>query len=295
VDLAAVVADALHICRRTFDRRVAIVGHLPSTPVIVRAGRSSLEQVILNICINARDAMAATASPVLTVAIRGDSDRQRAIVDIADNGAGMSTEVIPHVGEPFFTTKPPGKGTGLGLATAIGIVRDFGGSIEFESEPGEGTTFHVTLPLADRPPATDAAGPARSTKLFAGHAGLVIDDEPMVRVATERMLTRLGLSVVTAADGTEGLRQLAEHPETTVVLVDLSMPGLSGVEVLHRIKRLRPTLPVLICSGYVERPDTLSTADAILTKPYGIGDLQETLTRVLDLRSTGTFPVSSSP
>ena len=285
VDLMALTTEALQICRRTFERRYLIEEVPADASIVVRARRSDLEQVILNLCINARDAMVDTAEPRLRVQVTADPSATQAIITIEDNGVGMADEVKNRLGEPFFSTKAPGQGTGLGLATAFGIIRDLGGSLDCESKLGHGTTFRLRLPMVeDVVPLTAASPDLWAIREFAGRTALVIDDEPMVRAAAERILTRFGFTTLVASDGADGLALLARHPEVAVAIVDLSMPGLSGAEVLARIKQERPGLPVVICSGYIEDRQNLAAADALVTKPFAMSDLRSALLEVLQPR-----------
>ncbi len=285
VDLMGLTTEALQICRRTFERRFLIEEVPADASVVVRARRSDLEQVILNLCINARDAMVDTAEPRLRVQVTADPSAKQAIITIADNGIGMANEVKKRLGEPFFSTKAPGQRTGLGLATAYGIIRDLGGLLDCESSLGHGTTFRLRLPMVEDAVPMAAPNPDLvAIREFMGRTALVIDDEPMVRAAAERILTRFGLTTLVASDGADGLALLARHPEVAVAIVDLSMPGLSGTEVLARIKRERPGLPVVICSGYIENRQLLAAADALLNKPFAMSDLRNALLDVLQPR-----------
>jgi CheY-like chemotaxis protein len=281
------VHQVLRICRRTFDRRIAIEEAAPASLLPVRAGRAALEQVLLNLCLNARDAMEGEVSPRLALRVLAAPAPGFVRVEVQDNGCGMSPEVRQRLGEPFFTTKPPGRGTGLGLTSAFGIVRELGGRIEVESEVGRGTTFRVCLPLADTtptattPPSVVASAPDVRGKI------LVIDDEHLIRTTASRMLTRLGYEPVLAEDGARGLAALERDPEVLAVIVDVSMPGLSGPEVLARVRASRPDLPVILSSGYLADGVDVSTASAVLTKPYDSSGLVAVLAQVLG-RGTAT-------
>jgi signal transduction histidine kinase/ActR/RegA family two-component response regulator len=287
VDIGMLVHQVLRICRRTFDRRIAIEEAAPASLLPVRAGRAALEQVLLNLCLNARDAMEGEVSPRLALRVLAAPAPGFVRVEVQDNGCGMSPEVRQRLGEPFFTTKPPGRGTGLGLTSAFGIVRELGGRIEVESEVGRGTTFRVCLPLADAtptattPPSVVASAPDVRGKI------LVIDDEHLIRTTASRMLTRLGYEPVLAEDGARGLAALERDPEVLAVIVDVSMPGLSGPEVLARVRASRPDLPVILSSGYLADGVDVSTASAVLTKPYDSSGLVAVLAQVLG-RGTAT-------
>jgi PAS domain S-box-containing protein len=279
VDVVTLVHDVMRMCRRTFDQRIAIRTAASLTPLAVMGWRSELQQVILNLCINARDAVETVENPRIDVEV-GPAPGGRVAIAVTDNGTGMTEDAQRRVGQPFFTTKAPGKGTGLGLATALGIVREMGGELTWTSAAGRGTTFRLTLPLAAAVPAESAAA-APSKRRFAGQVVLVIDDEPLVRKTLSRLLAGMGLTPVVAASGAEGLALLADRHDVAVALVDLSMPEMSGAEVLARIGALRPGLPVFVVSGWVADPDALGAARGVIQKPFTTKDLTDALAPVL--------------
>ena len=279
VDISHVVHQVVRICRRTFDRGIRIVEELPPETLVVRATRSSLEQVLLNLCLNARDALEEAGDPQLRVRLRRGAEGGHAVIEVEDTGLGMPPEVLRRLGEPFFTTKPVGRGTGLGLASAYGIIRELRGRIEVQSTPGAGTRFELVLPLADAPARAVAAPNTPSAPR--GHKVLVVDDEMMVRATAGRLLGRLGCEPILVADGAAALRACEAHADIKLAIVDLSMPGMSGAEVLVRLKGLRPTLPVVICSGYVADTREVARADALLPKPFDSTALASVLARLL--------------
>mgnify|MGYP000950779249 CR=1 FL=1 len=145
VDLARVVEDVVGLCHRTFDRSVRIVLTRPEGPAIARGSPAHVEQVVLNLVLNARDALEGMPDPTISVTL-SRSEGESYTLEVKDNGAGMPTHVLHRIGDPFFTTKAPGRGTGLGIATVLQTLRDVGGSLDVRSEPGRGATFTVTLP-----------------------------------------------------------------------------------------------------------------------------------------------------
>ena len=194
------------------------------------------------------------------------------LVTIEDTGVGMADETMRRAFEPFFTTRPRGVGTGLGLATARAIVRDHGGHIGVRSELGRGTTVFVILPLRQ---GSTGSREARTVDERAPLSGVVLvaDDEDLVRSATQRVLEHAGLQVVTAADGDQAVAIYTAQPDRfDVVILDLDMPGLDGEQVFHRLRELDPAVHVLISSGYLDRvrEEALRGAgiDGILDKPY---------------------------
>ncbi len=296
VDLRELIRDTVEMCRRIFDRsidiRVDVADELPA----VHGHAVQLQQVLLNLCLNARDALELSgksgrhlwlrARP-LQPARQARPPHPRAkpgeyvAIEVADDGIGMDAETQAHLFEPFFTTKEVGKGTGLGLATTYAIVEDHGGWIECASQPGEGTTMAVHLPAAPALPARSSR--RRPTRPGRGETLLVIDDEPPVRESTARLLVRLGYQVLTAADGQEGLRLFQQaSPRVALVLLDLSMPGLSGPETLRALRESRPEIPVLLFTGY-DQPETAALpVQGILRKPLRLRELQERIRRALD-------------
>jgi PAS domain S-box-containing protein len=266
VDLRTVAEGIVNLCRRTFDRRIQLSVHAPDAPVVVLGRQAELQQVMLNLCLNARDAMAGTSAPVLRIELarRG----AEVVVSISDNGVGMTDDELAQLGNPFFTTKAPGQGTGLGVATAIGIVRDFGGTLTWHSTLGRGTTFTVVLPAHGDP--APAAQAARMADTGPGHRGrvLIVDDEDLVRRSLGRTLTRLGFEVLQAEGGARALALLAEGPPVDVALIDQNMPGMSGTELYFALRQRWPTLPILIVSGIDSSIVPTDDRTGALLKPF---------------------------
>ena len=288
VDLVPMIHDVAKLCRGIFQGRVAVAESVDVECVRVMGHIASVRQVLLNLCINARDALAGIDGGTVTIALEVERGSEHSIVrvKVRDDGCGMDEQALERLGEPFFTTKAPGEGTGLGLATAYATIRNLGGQIECESEPGRGTEFTVVLPVLDfgetRPPAEEPAKPV--TEKPHGRL-LVIDDEPLVRSALRMVLTRRGFEVDEAEDGTVGLRRVEEcESPYQAVLLDLSMPGISGERVLEHLRQWYPALPVVVLSGYVEDPERVASADAVLTKPIRSKVLVETLYGVLQVQ-----------
>jgi two-component system, cell cycle sensor histidine kinase and response regulator CckA len=252
VDLASLAERTLGICRATFDRRITIKvladDGLP--PVLARAGE--IEQVLLNMCINARDALeeAPNDDPRIELRLeRGSGSTVR--LRVIDNGPGMDEATRSRLFEPFFTTKEIGRGTGLGLASAYGIVLDHQGTISCQSAPGEGAAFSIELPLAHGKAAA-AAPLAASLSENRGDQTetiLLIDDEPLVRRALSSLLKDAGFRVLEAGDGREGLTALESRTTVDLILLDRSMPNMSGDEFLAELRVRRPQLPVILLTG----------------------------------------------
>jgi two-component system, cell cycle sensor histidine kinase and response regulator CckA len=285
--LVTTVRRAVELCQRTFNRRLEIsVDRLElAAPCLVEA--VSMEQAVMNLLLNAREAVDGVSSPQIKVSVRRyDAEEGRARYPhgpggcieliIEDNGPGIDETTRRRIMDPFFTTKPTGQGTGLGLSTAWATIRAHGGLLECQSGLGRGTTISIILP-------EQAESVARvellseSGSLSKVTSVLVVDDEPGVRRATSYMLQAAGYTVIQASSGQEGLEKVAES-EVDVVLMDYSMPGLSAEETLLALRRARPTLPVVSLSGL---STTLSGADAYLTKPVDQVLLLQTVARML--------------
>jgi len=264
VDVAVLVEDIAQMCRRTFGALIDVRTAVPGDPCIVLARRAELQQVIVNLCINARDALEGRRSPRLD--LRVVLEPECVLIGVADNGAGMPPEVQRRLGEPFFTTKPPGRGTGLGLATAYGIVTELRGTLLCHSKVDLGTWFELRLPLHD---AQDDAAQldAVPSSVPAGSHALIVDDEVLVQKTLRRALERAGARVSCASTGEEGLAVFRANPDISVVLLDLAMPNLDGAEVLRRLRASDARVPVYIMTGFLPEGIDLRGATGVLTKP----------------------------
>ena len=209
------------------------------------------------------------------------SKGEYARVRIKDNGVGMDERTRARVFEPFFTTKETGKGTGLGLSTAYAIVRQHHGWIEYESRLGAGTVFSVHLPASlsfGVQEAEPKKAPARGTETI-----LAIDDEAMIRRLLDSQLSRFGYTVLLGESGKDGLELFGRHmDEISLVLLDLSMPNMSGREVLPALRSLNPDIRVIILSGYPADTEEFPDAQAVIQKPFRKEDLAEKVREVLD-------------
>jgi CheY-like chemotaxis protein len=286
----------------TFPRTVAFDVRLADKLPPLLADQNQVQQILLNLCVNARDAMPAGGTISVSTMLRPGAevehltgvDRRKtyACLRVADTGTGMTPEVRARLFEPFFTTKPGSQGTGLGLAVVYGIVTSHKGFIDVESIPGVGSTFVAGLPLADEiiaMPVIPAAGD------FPGgtETVLVVDDEVSLRHLLEATLMSKGYRVVTAANGLDAIDYL-NHTEkpVDVVLLDLNMPGANGVDVFKVIRQRRPDIKVLILSGNLSREarrefQGLGQNDFI-QKPYALDDVGRHLRALLDSRVAGS-------
>jgi PAS domain S-box-containing protein len=267
LSLNKVVTGVLTLLRRTLGEHVELLTELEQGLDLVLADPGQLEQILVNLAVNARDAMPGGGTLAIeTSNVRVDAayaaDRANLApgryvgLKVSDNGSGMSAEVIGRALEPFFTTKPKGQGTGLGLATSYGIVTQAGGDLRIYSEQGLGTTITVLLPVTDAS-GPGAAGPAAaSAEAVPGGGGelvLVVEDEAALREVTRRMLVRNGYRVIVAANGQEAIAAAQGSAERIDGLVtDVVMPGMQGKEVSERITELQPGIGVLYMSGYTQ-------------------------------------------
>jgi CheY-like chemotaxis protein len=203
---------------------------------------------------------------------------------VSDTGAGMPAEIVDHIFEPFFTTKSEGSGTGLGLSTVSGIIAQAGGTITIQSQPGTGTTFTILLPVTDQVelPAEDAVPYQR---IVAGETVLIVDGQDALREVTERIFTRSGYRVITAASGAEAVALAARHDEIHLLLTDVIMPNMLGNEVAEKVRALKPDIEVLFMSGYPQGVLTLQGrlgADVdLIEKPFTAAAITERAGRLL--------------
>ena len=289
------VQQVLHslgvLLRPMLREDVALRVEVPDEALIVRADPGALEQVLLNLVNNARDAMPnggaltirASAETIddAFIAVHGGSLMGRcAQLTVTDTGAGMSAETLRRVFEPFFTTKEVGKGTGLGLSTSHGIIEQFGGHIAVESEVGRGTTFRVLLPLCDEAIAADVAQTAIETAPGKGVVLLAEDDEPLRRFIAG-LLTRSGYRVIEAADGQEAIDEFRAHSdEIQLVLTDVVLPKRSGRDVFEAVRAFQQDTRVLFTTGYPT--DVLGPLHGpVLAKPVSPSELLTAVRRAL--------------
>ncbi|MBT6145780.1 MAG: response regulator, partial [Gemmatimonadetes bacterium] len=289
--LRPILLSALEICRRTFDRRIRLTDAI-ADDLEVLGDAALLQQAVLNMMINARDAVEEKDQLEPTIHLQalphrvapGDSARPPGAyvcIAIGDNGIGMDSNTQRRIYEPFFTTKPVDRGTGLGLATVYGIVTQHAGWLECDSKPDEGTTFRLFLPTQEPPSAaTLTAGPVQVTGAASRGTLLIIDDEDLVRDSTARLLERAGYQILTAASGERGLEIFADRgQDIDMILLDLSMPTMSGHEVLMRMRKQDADVRVLILTGYAIGDVDFDTM--VLRKPFTIAELEAKVNEVL--------------
>lgn len=280
-DLVEAAKRIVDMCRSTFDRKIVIELEPADIPLVL-GNPGQIEQVLLNVFLNARDALVGSnrAEPRLHVAFSVPQPG-RVEVSVSDNGVGMTEAVRTRIFEPFFTTKEVGRGTGLGLSTAYAIVVDHGGTIRCTTQLRKGTRFEIELPAA--PPGALPRVVAPATALPLGNETiLIVDDESPVRLVLRRMLERSGFRVIEYENGWDALGALERGTRADAMLIDRSMPGLSGEELIARIAQLGIQLPILVLSGHSSVELTDPNVVAVLSKPITRETLIVEVRRALD-------------
>jgi PAS domain S-box-containing protein len=296
--LDPLLKELVKIAAETFPRTITIEREIETGLWPIQGDPTQLHQVLLNLAVNARDAMPHGGSLTFGAAnlvideqyVRTSAEAtpgQHVVISVADTGVGIPPDILPRIFEPFFTTKPVGEGTGLGLSTVHAIVKSHGGFITVQSEPGTGTTFRIHLP-AD-PALRSASEHPFVARIPRGHGELVlvVDDETAVRVVTQQTLEAFGYRVLTAADGAEGVALFASHhDEIDLVLTDMVMPVMDGATAIAAIRRIRPSIRIIAASGFNAMrngaPIVVEGVHHNLSKPYNADTLLTQIRRVLD-------------
>jgi PAS domain S-box-containing protein len=295
LNLNVVISDVAKLLKRTIGEQVDL--RIVKSPSLwsVDADPGQLEQVLINLVVNARDAMPAGGTITIDAENVDVDDGYTEIhpillpgryvrLRVSDTGAGMEQDVLDHVFEPFFTTKTGGKGTGLGLPMVFGIIRQTGGDIQLYSEVGIGTTCRVFLPASDEAPSQ--AGPSATSLVLRGtETVLVVEDEEAMREVTRRILARNGYQVLICATGQEAISLVETYDGTIdLLLTDVIMPQMVGKEVANKLQDMRPQMPVLFMSGYAQPVlgTTLGDGYALLEKPFSEQQLLAKLRDALD-------------
>jgi two-component system cell cycle sensor histidine kinase/response regulator CckA len=298
LQLPDVVSEVSHLLKRLLGETVELVVKHGRSLGPVRADPGQLEQVIVNLAVNARDAMAEKGGGALTIQTYSVKANQVAelgsdilpiadysALSVTDTGVGISPSILGKVFEPFFTTKEIGKGTGLGLSTVYGIVKQSGGFIFADSKVGEGTRFVIYLPVHHEEVSASRSRKvekAKKDELWGSGTVLLVEDEPMVRAVAERALTRHGYRVITADNGEEALEQLAKAEHIDLLISDVVMPGMDGPTVVREARKSRPDLKILFMSGYAEEQlrNSIDIENVnFLPKPFSVTELAEAARR----------------
>jgi len=298
VDLNQLTQDLVKLLAETFPRTVTFNLELqPRLPALL-ADQNQLQQIILNLCVNARDAMPTGGVITLSTSVHSGNlpissplpDRNYACLRVADTGTGMSPEVRARLFEPFFTTKPVNQGTGLGLAVVHGVVESHHGGIEVESTVGVGSAFSVYLPLAVNRVATPAAV-ANSDFPCGGESLLIVDDETSLRELLSEAFQCKGYKIATASNGHEAIDLIGDEScHFDLILLDLNLPNASGLQVMKVIRLCRPETSVLVCSGHItpeNRADFQQLGQTeFMPKPYTLDEMGRRIRTLLDARPT---------
>jgi len=290
IDINQVIKDALHIVENTIAKTIHIESSLSPDLKNVEADTSQIEQVLLNMFINACDAMpdggTLTISSENTPAFNGSRHKEYVKISISDTGKGIPKEIQGRIFDPFFSTKEKGKGTGLGLSMAYGIIKNHKGHINVKSMPGEGSTFEIFLPISDKIKSLVKHGSESKTSK-GKETILLVEDEDAVRIMAKEALTQSGYAVLTASNGIEAIEQYKRHGDyIDLVILDMIMPEMNGIETYKQLKKLNPSLKIIISSGYSDKEQDLSIIqgeiEGFLVKPYKVNELAQAVRNVLD-------------
>jgi len=291
------IKDIVKIMRETLPKSIEINFLLPDDLWVISADATQVHQVLMNLCVNARDAMPSGGSITLRAEnVHVDENYARmhleakpgrfVVIMVSDTGTGMTPEVLGRIFEPFFTTKEMTKGTGLGLSTALTIVKSHGGFVNVYSEPGKGTQFAIYFPAFEMEEPSGPSLPEMDLPLGHGELILVVDDEEAIRQITRSTLETFGYSVLTAADGTEAIALYAQHRnEISVVLTDMLMPFMDGPATIRALQKMDPKVKIIAASGltpaHTPGQASLEGVKMFLTKPYTAEKLLKALAELL--------------
>jgi CheY-like chemotaxis protein len=275
IDFNAIVGEVDGLLRTTIGEHVELITRCATNLEHVLADRGQMEQVLLNLAVNARDAMPTGGTLIIDTENFAVDDAYAARdprltagphvrLRVADAGTGMDRDTIERAFEPFFSTKPKEKGSGLGLATVYGIVNQAGGVVDLESDLGSGTTITILLPSVVSSVAQPDEPPRATRRSHGGETILVVEDEDLVLDVARRILTRHGYHVLAARGGAEALELISEHRGTIhLLLTDVVMPGLTGKQVAEHATKLLPRIRVLYMSGY---PESVITSQGVVQR-----------------------------
>jgi CheY-like chemotaxis protein len=286
VDLGALIQGMSDLLQRSLGPRVVLRLDIPQGLPPARVDANQLELAILNLAINARDAMSDGGSIDIKVAqYQATSDPALKSGDylklsVIDTGMGMTSEILKRAVEPFFSSKPLGKGTGLGLSMVHGLAVQLGGALQLSSTEGQGTTATLILPVATNAP--KAESPVHAVqKVNRSAVILFVDDDPLIAMSTTEMLEDLGHHVIGASSGLHALDIIKSEQPIDLMVTDHVMPGMTGIELAAASRELRPSLPILLATGYAELPEGAQLDLPRLAKPYHQDQLRDRLDQLL--------------
>ncbi len=299
LDLNSIIEDMKHMLELSVSKKAMLRYNFARGLPFIEADATQMRQIIMNLVINASDAIGEKSGIISLSTGAKDCDRAYlsgtwlneglpegpyVYIEVADTGCGMETEMLPKIFDPFFTTKFTGRG--LGLAAVLGIVRSHKGAIKLFSERGRGTTFKILLPAVEGPAEYAGGGRGEIRGWQGSGTVLLVDDEETIRSLGTRMLERFGLTVLTASDGREALEIFKERPDDiTCVILDLTMPHMDGEEAFRELRKIRRDVRVIMSSGYNEQEITHrfpgQGPDGFIQKPYQLDNLAVKLKEVL--------------
>jgi CheY-like chemotaxis protein len=286
VDLGALIQGMIDLLERSLGPRIVLRMDIPDNLPPARIDANQLELAILNLAVNARDAMPDGGSIDIKVAeIRssGDATLQPGCylkVSVIDTGRGMTQEILKKAIEPFFSSKPLGKGTGLGLSMVHGLAVQLGGALQLSSTVGKGTTATLILPVATAAPEVEAPAQA-APKINRSAVILYVDDDPLIAMSTMEMLEDLGHQVIGANSGLHALDIIKSEQPIDLMMTDHVMPGMTGIELAAASREVRPSLPILLATGYADLPEGAQLNLPRLAKPYHQDQLRDRLDQLL--------------
>jgi two-component system cell cycle sensor histidine kinase/response regulator CckA len=294
VDLHQVIEDVVALLRRSISKQITVHTLLRAQKPILLGDPAALQNALLNIAINARDAMQDGGTLTFATERLWLDSSQAGVLDpgaylqvtVADTGVGMDEATLQRAFEPFYTTKPEGKGTGMGLASVYSSIKSHNGSVHIQSTPGKGTVVEIRLPSV-RATGDDFASSETEQRQLGNGRVLLVDDERVVRTTVARMLQSLGYRVSTAATGTQAIEMVeADEVPYDLLIVDLMMPGMSGQQTINELKMRLPEAKVLVASGFSTQD--VRNADEILHKPFAIGALSRAVATLLNAEKVFT-------
>ena len=296
VKIQPVVKEALKLLRSSIPATIEIRQSIDEDCGPVLAASTQIHQVVMNLATNAYQAMREKGGLLELTLMEekiGSDDSNPDLhpgrylkLTVSDTGHGMNSVVMKKIFDPYFSTKGPGEGTGMGLAVVHGIVKSHGGNITVYSKLGEGTTFHVYLPLIETRPVEPKTVPAEPTPTGTEHILFVDDEEPIVRMM-QQILERLGYQVTSRTSSVEALEAFKAKPdEYDLVITDMTMPNMTGVELAPRLREIRSDIPIIMCTGFSETIDEDKAKNmgilAYIMKPFLIDEIAKTIRKVFD-------------